>query len=326
MSDALAHLSAANLTLAPEVVERARENFRASKADATWRAYKTDWEDWELWATARKLSPLPADPAAICLFLAERSSRLKIATLEGRLAGISQAHKLAGLPSPTHDPSVKAQMAGIRRRLGVKQAQKAAADLPTLRAMLETIPREGLAGKRDRAILLLGFGGAFRRSEITALTFEDLEFRPEGVLVTIRKSKTDQEGVGRIVPIAKAPDPDVCPVEALRSWLGALAPIAKGHVFRSLTKWGTVRDGKMSDQVVALVVQGAAEKAGFDPSRFGGHSLRAGHVTQALAGGATDRQVQEVTGHQKVEMLNRYKRDVNPFARGSGSALYTEKK
>lgn len=309
----------------PEQKKEVTDAVRASRADATWRAYRADWQDWEAWAKANATTVIPASVASVCAFLAERGKTHSIATLEGRLSGIAQAHRMRNLPSPTHDPQVRMVMAGLRRKKGVIPNRKAAADLDVVRKLLTAFDRKTVGGVRDAALVLLGFAGAFRRSEICALEVRDLDFRPEGVLVLIRRSKTDQEGKGRLVPIQKAPDPEICAVEALRRWIAA-GKLTDGPVFRGLTKWGTLRKTALSPQIVAMTVQGAAQKVGLDPTTFGAHSLRAGHVTQALSVGASDRSVQEMTGHRNSAMLDIYKRDVNPFARGTGSDIYKEKK
>jgi integrase len=215
----------------------------------------------------------------------------------------------AGFDSPTTKAAVRLCLAGIRRELGVRQQGKAPALTQDVAAMLSHVP-EGLLGQRDRALLLVGFAGAFRRSELVALEVEDLEFTEDGMKVLIRRSKTDQEGAGQTVGIARGVK--LCPVEALKAWLSAAA-ITAGPIFRSVDRHGHLQDGAITPQVVALVVKRYATAAGFDARKYAGHSLRAGLVTSAAMNNVPEYVIQRQTRHKSTEMLRRYIRDVSLF-------------
>ncbi len=175
---------------------------RAEKADATRRAYRSDWRRFEAWCASRGTAPLPAAPEAVAAFLAaEAAAGTKPSTLARRAAAIRYAHRLAGHESPTNAEAVRATLRGIRRTLGAAPAQKAPATASRIAAMAALAPAGTLRGLRDRALLLLGFAGAFRRSELVALRVEDLVETPDGLRIVIRRSKTDQEGAGQEVAI-----------------------------------------------------------------------------------------------------------------------------
>jgi integrase len=205
---------------------------------------------------------------------------------------------------------VKLTLAGIRRALGVAQAGKEPVLTADLTAMAAKIPAQRLKGIRDRAMILMGFAGAFRRSELVALNVEDVEFREDGLKVTIRKSKTDQEGAGQVVGIAHGSK--LCPVRALREWLAA-ANIAAGPIFRTVTRHNRVEETRLDGRVVALAVKEYAKAAGLDPSKYAGHSLRAGLVTSAYIAGVQETIIMKQTRHKSSDMLRKYFRDSSLF-------------
>jgi integrase len=200
---------------------------------------------------------------------------------------------------------VKATMAGIRRTHGIAPDQKAALLTPELRRLLAQVPADTLAGRRDRALLLIGFAGAFRRSELVALDLEDVVETGDGLRVTIRASKTDQEGESRELGIPFGQHPETCPVRALRAWKDA-SEITEGPLFRAVTRYGRLQDKRLTAQSVALIVKRAAEQAGFNPDHYAGHSLRSGLATSAAAGGAPERAIMKQTGHRSVLTVRRY--------------------
>ena len=179
---------------------------------------------------------------------------------------------------------------------------------------------EGLIGLRDRALILLGFAGAFRRSELVALDVADLAFNRDGLTVTLRRSKTDQEGQGRKVGIPYGSNPDTCPVRVLQAWLET-AGLAEGPVFRSMNRHGPCTTGRLAPADVARVVKKLAERAGLDAARYAGHSLRAGHATSAAIAGASERSIMNQTGHRSVQMVRRYIRDGILFRENSAGKL-----
>ncbi len=178
----------------------------------------------------------------------------------------------------------------------------------------------GIIGVRDRAMVLLGFAGAFRRSELVALDVEDCTFGKDGLTITLRRSKTDQDGAGRKVGIPYGSNPDTCPVRTIQTWL-EMAGIDSGPLFRSINRHGKVREGRLSGIDVSRVVKKLARRAGLDPAKYGGHSLRAGHATSAAIAGATERSIMKQTGHRSVQMVRRYIRDGSLFRENSAGKL-----
>lgn len=289
----------------------------AEKSEATRRAYRADFDLFTAWCRARhNVEPLGASPETVAAFLAGQADvGVRPSTLTRRMAAIGYAHRLAGLPSPTAHEAVRAVLRGIRRTAGTSPTQKAPATAERITAMLVGIPIDTLRGKRDRALLLLGFAGAFRRSELVALDVSDLTFEPEGMRVMIRRSKTDQEGKGQEIAIPRGSK--LRPVAAVQDWLKA-AGITKGPVFRSVNRHGTA-GGSLTPQAVALVVKAHADAAGLDPADFAGHSLRAGFLTSAAEAGADALRMMEVSRHRRVETVQGYVRRANLFKGHAGS-------
>lgn len=226
-------------------------------------------------------------------------------------------HRMASLEPPTNSEAIKAVLAGIRRSIGTAVTRKAPATAETIRAIVNDMPSD-LRGLRDRALLLLGFAGALRRSELVALDVADLEETAEGLHVQIKRSKADQEGAGDYVSIPHGSR--LRPVAAVRDWLDA-AGIAQGPVFRSIKKGGSVTLERLSDRSVAQIVKTRAKTAGFDPVIFSGHSLRAGFVTSALYHGADILRVMDVTRHREVSTLKTYDRRAKAFKQHAGEAF-----
>ena len=287
-------------------------------APATRRAYRADWRLFEVWCAARAIAPLPATPEIIATFLgAQAASGSKASTLGRRTAAIRYAHALAKHESPTNAELVKATLRGIRRTLGVAPTQKAPATAERLLMMVHGMPdtRKGL---RDKALLLLGFAGAFRRSELVAINIEDIEHVEQGLRITLRRSKTDQEGHGQILPILRGDRS--CPVAALVSWLSA-AEITEGAIFRRISKGDRVLAGRLTAQSVALVVKSQAQRVGYNPDEFVGHSLRAGFATSAVVKGASLFRVMEITRHKSTDTLRGYVRRAEEFREHAAAGL-----
>jgi site-specific recombinase XerD len=288
------------------------------KADATRRAYRADMRVFTSWCEARGLAALPARPETVAVFLGSQAKDgAKAATLARRVAAIRDAHRAEGLESPADAEQVKATLRGIRRTIGTAQSKKAPATAERVIAMAAQSP-DTLRGLRDRALLLIGFAGAFRRSELAALAVADLEEVPEGLRVTLRRSKTDQEGAGRVVPIPRGSV--ACPVAAVRVWLQA-AGISEGPVFRSLGKGGRVQPDSLSTRSIGLIVQRYAKLVGLNPDDFGGHSLRAGFLTSAAARGANLFRLMDQSGHRSVETVRGYVRRAEEFKDHAGAGL-----
>ncbi|SRR5712691_4971016 len=297
----------------------AREYIRASKAESTLRGYGSDWRHFCQWCEGQGLCPLPASAEAVASYIAECAGRLKVGSIQRRLNAIAEAHKAVGQDSPTTAGMVRNTLKGIRRTLGTAPMQKAATLTDDIRAMVEATDA-GLIGTRDRALILLGFAGAFRRSELVALDVTDLAFSRDGLTIMLRRSKTDQEAQGRKVGIPYGSNPDTCPVRTLQAWLEA-ASIAAGPVFRSLTRHGHLQASRLAPVDVARIVKKLAERAGLDAAKYAGHSLRAGHATSAAIAGASERSIMNQTGHRSVQMVRRYIRDGNLFRENSAGKL-----
>ncbi len=310
---------------------RAEEHIRRSKSVATLRAYQSDAGNFSLWCGQHGLGGLPAEPDTVALYLtACAEAGASISTLRRRVVSISQVHKAKGLPSPTATETVRRVLSGIAREAGSRPRQVAALRLGMLTAMLDATPEDDLLAVRDRAILLIGFAGGFRRSELAALEVEDLTFVDEGVDVLIRRSKTDQEGEGRTIGIPRGRRQQTCPVHALRRWLG-IAEITAGPLWpviapngrpgtRRRSPQGRLGSRRLDAQGIARVVQRAATRAGLDAKEFAGHSLRAGFATEAAARGASERAIMRQTGHRSVEMVRRYIREGDRY-RDNAAAL-----
>jgi site-specific recombinase XerD len=299
--------------------EQVREYIRASKAESTLRGYTADWRDFCVWADAKGLASLLASPEAVAAYIAECAGRLKVGSIQRRLNAIAEAHKAAGAESPTHSPMVRNVMKGIRRTLGTAPEPKAPALTDNIRAMVDAADT-GMIGLRDRALILLGFAGAFRRSELVGLDAADCAFGKDGLTVTLRRSKTDQDGAGRKVGIPYGANPETCPVRTMQAWMEA-AGVSGGPVFRSINRHEKMGPGRLSGIDVARIVKKLASRAGLDPAKYAGHSLRAGHATSAAMAGASERSIMNQTGHRSVQMVRRYIREGNLFRENSAGKL-----
>ena len=318
--------------LTPELladIEDAAELVRGRRAKATIRAYDADLRALQAYLRDRgQPAELPVSPLLVAAFVSaesrpderpghERPARA-VSTIERRLAAIGKAHQLAGVEDPTKDQRVRDALTGARRRLRTAPTrEKAALALEDLEQMVRRIARDTHAGRRDRALLLTGIAGAFRRSELVALDAEDVRFVPEGMLVSIRRSKTDQEGSGHVVAVPRGSK--LRPVEAVDAWLEALAR-SSGPLFVRVGKGGRLGD-RLTDQSVALIVKKWAAAARLDPAAFSGHSLRAGFVTSALEAGADLLRVMDVTRHREIGTLKAYDRRAQAFRNHAGRAF-----
>lgn len=290
----------------------------AEKAFATQRAYSTDFRIFSKWCQERALDPLPALPATVAAYLAyEVGQNRRPSTLGRRLAAIQHAHRHAGQEPPTKAETVKATLRGIRRTLGTAHHRKSPATAGRTKAMARSVP-DSLIGIRDRAIILLGFAGALRRSELVALEVADVEPSDGGLRVTIRRSKTDQQGAGVIIAIA--PGITDCPATAVRIWLRA-AGIADGPIFRSINRAGKISPTGLGDRSVANIVKAYADRAGLDATMYSAHSLRSGFLTSAAANGATIFKMMDVSRHKSADTLRGYVRDAELFRNHAGAGL-----
>jgi site-specific recombinase XerD len=299
-------------------VESVRRYAQASRAESTLRGYRSDWKDFTNWCSRHWLDSLPAAPSTVAAYISACADRadLKAGTIQRRVSAIAAFHTVAGHNSPTTSAEVKLTLAGIRRTLGVAQEGKAPILTADVAAMIAHLP-DRLIGVRDRALLLTGFAGAFRRSELVALDLRDIEFREDGLKVTIRKSKTDQEGAGQVIGIARGSK--LCPIRAIEEWIAA-AGITDGAIFRHVDRHGRILE-RMKPEAVALVVKRYAAVAGLDPAKYAGHSLRAGLVTQAAINGVQEMAIMRQTRHKSSEMLRKYVRDASLFRENASARV-----
>jgi integrase len=296
----------------------ARRYAKASKSKGTLRAYGSALRSFEAWCQVKGLVAVPADVTTVVDFLsAEADAGRKVSSIAQKAAAIRWAHKTAGLPSPTENEAVQNVMRGIRREVGVAPVQKQPATAERILTMVAHQPAS-LVGKRDRALLLLGFAGAFRRSELAALNVEDLTFGADGVDVMIRRSKTDQEGAGQVVAIPRGVH--LMPVEALQDWLAA-AGITSGPIFRAVSRSGLVGIDAITGHTVANVVKRYAKVAGLDVAGFSGHSLRAGFVTSAADRGADLNRIMDVSRHVDPRTVRTYIRRADRYKDHAGAGF-----
>lgn len=285
----------------------------ASLSASTRRAYRDDVAHFTAWG-----GTIPATPETLAQYLAEHACTLSVATLARRLVSIGKAHTMQGLPNPAASDVVKLTMRGIRRTHGKPQCQAAPAIKEDVLAMVVGLS-VSMKDMRDRALILVGFAGAFRRSELVGLDVADIEPVSQGMIVTLRRSKTDQDGRGRKIGIPFARG-SACPVLALKAWLEA-AGITEGPVFRPVDRHGHILNIRLSGEAVGVVVKERACAAGFDPNRYSGHSLRAGLATSAAAVGVSAWKIRQQTGHASDAMLARYIRDGELFRDNAAAIL-----
>jgi integrase len=292
---------------------RTREFLAAAKAESTRRAYRADWTHFETWCDKRALASLPAAPETVAFYIADLAGSHKPATLRRRLTVISRAHQAVGHASPAgmQQPLVSETLKGIRRTKGTAQAGKRPLLTEQLRAMIRALP-ENLQGVRDRSLLLLGFAGGFRRSELAGLAVDDIRVEKDGLVIALRRSKTDQEGQGRKVAVPYGSHPETCPVRAYREWLEA-AGIVNGAVFREIDRQGRLQATALNKDSVGLIVKRAAARIGLNPADYAGHSLRAGLATQAYLNGANEIAIMQQTGHRSLATVRKYIRDGSLF-------------
>lgn len=285
---------------------------RAALSDSSRRAYRSDLKHFLAWG-----GTIPANPEAVAVYLAAHADQHSIATLARRLVSIGKAHTANSLQSPTNSELVRATLRGIRHTHGSAQRQVSPAIKEDILLMVAGL--EGTQGLRDKALLLIGFAGAFRRTELVSLTMADIEPAKQGMVVHLRHSKTDQEGRGRKVAIPYARGA-VCPVIALQQWL-QVSGITEGPIFRAVNRHGAISAAALTSQTVALIVKRRAQSAGLNPAQYAGHSLRAGLVTSAAQLGVSSWKIRAQTGHKSDAMLARYIRDANAFIDNAAGAV-----
>ena len=274
-----------------ELWEKVGGYLRAGKSDNTRRAYRSDFEHFAVWCRANRLQALPAVAGTVVLYLADWAGVLAVSTLRRRLAAISVVHQAAGYDSPAGSIVVVEAMRGIARTHGSATKAKTAAVTDLVAAMVRPLGTD-LRDRRDRALILMGFAGAMRRSELVALDVGDVTETAEGLRIQVRRSKTDQQGRGDVIGIMYGSDPRTCPVRSWRAWLDA-AGITDGPAFRRRARYGRVTEHRLSADYVLRIVKERAAAAGFAPELFGAHSLRSGFATTAFRAGVPERRIMD---------------------------------
>jgi integrase len=302
-----------------EIADRANEFVKQAKARNTVRAYQSDWTHFEGWCKVHGMFSLPATPETVALYVTDIAAIRKTATITRRISSISQAHQIAGFETPTKSSQVRLVLAGIRRTKGTAQAAKTPVLVDDLRRMISKLP-ENLLGVRDRGLLLICFAGAFRRSELVGLDVADVDITRDGLVITLRRSKVDQEGGGRKVGVPYGSNPATCPVRSLQDWL-AQCGFSEGALFRPIDRFSNVAAIRLSSAAVAEIVKRYAAAAGMKASDFSGHSLRSGLATSAAMNGVSERAIMNQTGHRSVNMVRRYIRDGNLFRENAASKV-----
>jgi site-specific recombinase XerD len=299
-------------------------NLQSSKANNTVRAYKSDFNDFELFCTQNGFKSLPSDPKVVSLYLTQLSTKdIKISTLKRRLVSIGVIHKLKGHYLDTKHPSIVENIMGIKRRKGSAQIGKKPILINNLKTIINVIDNkniEEIKKLRDRSIILIGFSGGFRRNEIVSLDFDDLEFVSEGLKIRLRRSKTDQFGDGFIKGLPYFDNSEYCPVLSLKNWI-KLSNIESGPLFRRFSKGSKLTKNRLTDQTVALLIKKYLKLAGIDNKNYSGHSLRSGFATSAADSGAEERTIMAMTGHKSTEMVRRYIKEANLFKNNALSKI-----
>ena len=295
--------------------EATLENLKSSKSNNTLRAYKSDFKDFGSFCSRHGLSSLPTEPKIVSLYLTHLSKSSKISTLRRRLVSISMVHKFRGHYLDTKHPIIVENLMGIRRTKGSIQKGKKPILINHLKQIINSINEQNSSKTkklRDKALILIGFGGGFRRTELISIDYEDLEFVPEGLKIIVRKSKTDQFGEGMTKGLPYFDDKNYCPVVNLRDWL-EISNIKSGPIFRRFSKGSVLTDNRLTDQSVVLLIKEYLRLAGIENKNFAGHSLRSGFATVAADSGADERSIMAMTGHKTTQMVRRYIREANLF-------------
>lgn len=296
-----------------ELTDNAADLLRYSLAANTERAHESDLRHYRDWG-----GKLPASPATVCAYIADYAGILSVATIHRRIATLSKAHEAAGLANPCRGALVKATVSGLVRKHGKAQRQAKPLLRDDLLLVLDSLGAT-IRDLRDRALLLLGFAGGFRRSELVALGLADVDTVRQGLIVTIRRSKTDQEGAGRHIGIPHGRTRH-CPVAALEAWLAA-SRIDVGPLFRPINRHGKVGANPLTGDAVSVLLRERLEGAGIDPDGYSGHSLRAGFATSAAQAGVSLLKIRSQTGHTSDSMLARYVREGELFSGNASGAL-----
>jgi len=295
--------------------EETLENLKSSKANNTLRAYKSDFRDFGAFCAKHGFNSMPTEPKVVSLYLTHLSASSKISTLRRRLVSIGVVHKIKGHYLDTKHPVIIENLMGIKRKKGSIQIGKKPILINHLKQIINVIDEqkiEKIKKIRNKTLILIGFGGGFRRTELISIDHEDIDFVQEGVKITVRKSKTDQFGEGMIKGLPYFSNEKYCPVTNLKNWL-TLSKIKTGPIFRRFAKGSILTRHRLTDQSVVLIIKDCLKLAGIENQNFSGHSLRSGFATVAAESGADERSIMAMTGHKTTQMVRRYIKEANLF-------------
>ena len=303
--------------------EETLNNLKSSKANNTLRAYKSDFKDFGAFCAKHGFDSLPTEPKIVSLYLTHLSKNLKMSTLRRRLVSIGIVHKLKGHYLDTKHPVIIENLMGIKRVKGSIQKGKKPILINHLKSIINVIDQQKIdeiKKSRNKTIVLVGFGGGFRRTELISIDYEDLEFVPEGVKITIKRSKTDQFGEGMVKGLPYFSNELYCPVINLKKWL-ELSNIKSGPIFRRFAKGSVLTNNRLTDQSVVLIIKDCLNLAGIENKNYSGHSLRSGFATVAAESGADERSIMAMTGHKTTQMVRRYIKEANIFKNNALSKI-----
>ena len=303
--------------------EETLNNLKNSKANNTLRAYKSDFRDFGAFCAKNGLDSLPTEPKIVSLYLTNLSKNSKMSTLKRRLVSIGMVHRLKGHYLDTKHPIIIENLMGIKRVKGSIQKGKKPILINHLKSIINVMDQQEIneiKKSRDKTIVLVGFGGGFRRTELISINHEDLEFVPEGVKITLKRSKTDQFGEGMVKGLPYFSNELYCPVINLKKWL-ELSNIKSGPIFRRFVKGSVLTNNRLTDQSVVLIIKNYLNLAGIENKNYSGHSLRSGFATVAAESGADERSIMAMTGHKTTQMVRRYIREANIFKNNALSKI-----
>lgn len=316
---------------------QARDYAAQAQSDATLRAYQSDWDDFDRWCEAKGACAMPADPATVLAYLIDQSAILNISTLQRRLVAIRDSHRGAGETLDTSQKAFRDTWRGLRRAKGKPPQKSKPVMTRDLRRMLATLSDERLIGLRDRALLLIGFGAALRRSELVSLRIKPeagasyVEVTPDGLVISLSSSKTDQMHAGQTIGVPYGSHPETCPVRSYQKWI-EVSGLSDGPVFRGISRHGALAATPLSDKAVALVVKRAVAAAAIAngatktdawalAAQFAGHSLRSGLATSAAANDAPGHAIQRQLRHRKFETTAGYIRTGQIFRQNAAGMV-----
>lgn len=302
-----------------ELRQEARQHLANSKAENTKRAYRSDWTQFTDWCETNGFHFLPAEPETLVYYITFLGKSLKTSSIKRKMTAISQKHETAGYASPAKTALVKGVWDGLQRSIGVKEQGKDALWLDDLRKLVEAIPKDTAIGIRNRALLVVGWAAALRRSELVSLDVEHVERTREGILLNLVRSKTDQKGEGQVVALPYGSNPTTCPVRLLEDWIEA-AGLSEGPLFRRMDRHGNIL-GRMTPQSVRLIVKGCCESVEMPSEKYGAHSLRSGFCSTAAKAGKAEHQIMKQTRHKRSDSLQRYIKKANLFDDNAASGI-----